>query len=291
MRVYTFLSYLVAIFLFTSCDPEIGPSIELDAPPETVEVLDVVPNPEPKRVFMMEFTGGNCSNCPKGAAAVEAILDAHDSTFVPVGMHCTLGGIFAPVSGATQDFTLDEGTNYFLQFMGLAIPCASVDFFKFPEFQGAIMDPTQVSETGWVGYYNQRASVPSPINLSVEGSINAGKLSVSAEVVYHQNSIEDHFITVFLLESHIIDKQKMPDNTTNDNYEHNHIVRQLLTTTSGSILIGSEVNKEPGTKITRNFLVDDIPANWDTSNLEFVAIVHKGGETLEVLQAAKSKIQ
>ena len=286
---------LLALLLFAACDPEIGPGIDFgnvacSAEPEIVETLTIVPSADPKSVFMMEFTGGSCPNCPKGAAAIEEILINHSNTFVPVAMHSTLGGIFSAVEGASQDFTLAEGTTYFTQFQGLAIPSASTDFFKFPEFQGAIMDPTQVSETGWIDYYNQRVGLSSPLNLAVSGANVDGSLEVSAEAIYHQTVEEDHFITVFVLESHIIDKQKMPDGSTNNDYEHNHIVRQLLTTTSGSILIGPDSTKEPGTKVTRNFCVPDIPDNWVLENLEFVAIVHKGGASLEVLQAAKSKI-
>lgn len=281
--------------VFAACDPEIGPGIDFGNPAcsaeaEIVETLATVPSADPKSVFMMEFSGGSCANCPKGAAAVEEILSAHSNTFVPVTMHSTFGGIFAPVDGASQDFTLDDGTTYFTQFQGVAIPSASIDFFKFPEFQGPIMNPTQVSETGWIDYYNQRIGLPSPVNLNVTGAIVDGFVEVAAEVIYHTTTEEDHFITVFVLESHMIDKQKMPDNSTNAEYEHNHVVRQLLTTTSGSILIAPETNKVAGTKVTRNFCVSDVPAAWNVENLEFVAIVHKGGESLEVLQAAKSKI-
>jgi len=295
MSFYKALFGFFLIVLFGACDPEIGPGIDFGNPAcsaaaEVVETLATIPSPESKRVFMMEFTGGNCPNCPKGAAAVEEILANHPDNFVPVAMHCTFGGIFAAVEGAAQDFTLADGTTYFTQFFGIAIPSASIDFFKFPEFQGAVMDPTQVSETGWVDFYNQRAALSSPVNLRIDGAMNDGSLEVAAEVVYHQEVEEDHFISVFLLENNIVDKQKMPDGSTNSDYEHNHIVRQLLTTTSGSILVGSGQTKVAGTKVTRNFCVTDIPANWNTEKLEFVAVVHKGGAVLEVLQAAKSKI-
>jgi len=295
MSLYRVLLILCVLFSFTSCDPEIGPGIDFgnaacSEDSEIVEILETVPVPEVKRVFMMEFTGANCANCPKGAAAVQGILDLHDETFVPIGMHTTLGGIFDPVDGAAQDFTLSEGTTYFTQFMGFGIPSASTDLFVFPQFPTEIMDPTEVSETSWIDFYDIRSELTPAVNLSVKGVINSGTLEVSAEVVYHEDSSEDHFITVYVLESHIIDKQKLPDNSTDDNYEHNHIVRQLLTTTSGSILIGPGENKVAGTKVTRNFCITEIPEVWNTENIEFAAIVHRGGASLEVLQAAKSNL-
>jgi len=288
------LSVFFVMLLFSACDPEIGPGIDFGNPAcsAEVEILETVaiPSPEPKRVFMMEFTGANCPNCPKGTDAINDILESHEDTFVPVAMHCTLGGIFSAVNGSAQDFTLDDGTTYFTQFMGVAIPSASTDFFKFPEFQTAIMDPTQVNESGWVDYYNLRADLSPPLNLKVNGQINDGSIEVAVETIYHQDVEEDHFVSAYVLESHIIDKQKMPDNSTNNEYEHNHVVRQLLTTTSGSVLVGAGQTKTAGTKVTRNFCISEIPSNWNVENLEFVAVIHKGGAVLEVLQAAKSKI-
>jgi len=282
---------LLFISVIVSCDPEIGPQIDFSPSLEQVEVLEQVPTKEERRVFFMEFTGGACTNCPKGAEAVEEILTNHPNNFVPIAIHCAgLGGIFSPAPQAIQDFTLDEGTAYYNQFNGLAIPSASVDLFTFDGQESPILNPTAVTVNEWQDFYNLRAATSNPVNLSVEGTLEGGMLNVSAEVLYTEDSTTDHFITVYLLESHIIDSQWMPDASINTSYEHNHIVRQVLTPVSGSVLVGIGAEKVAGTKVTRNFMVEDIPDNWNEGNLELVAIVHLSGTSLEVLQAAKSKI-
>lgn len=294
-RYYKFAFSFFLVLGLVSCDSEIGPSIDFSEAgnfePEVVEQLSTVPAREQRRSFLMEFTGGACSNCPRAAEAVETILENNPDNFVPIGMHCRgLGGVFGPATTTAIDFTLDEGAAYFNLFSGIGIPSASVDLFQFPGFDSAILNPTVVvNQLEWENFHEERLLVPNPVNLSVGGSVIDGALEVSAEIVYTEDVTEDLFVSVFVLESHIIDQQLMPDLTLNTAYEHNHIVRRVFTPTNGSI-IANGTEKLAGTKVTRNFSIIDIPGDWVIDNLEFVAIVHRSGSSLEVLQAAKSKI-
>lgn len=278
---------LIAIFLFSSCDEEIGPTIDLGVCSlEEVEDVSPVPSAESKRVFMMEFSGGNCSNCPKGAEAVEDLIETHGDDFIPVTIHSLgLGPISEPATGATQNFQLEEGATYAASTIVFGIPSAAADLTATA---GNPNPAVSFTAGAWEPLINARLQESTPVNLSCSGSFDENdNIRVNAELVYTEDVNEAHFITFFVVESHIIDYQLDGSDIVTD-YEHNHIVRSVLPSTAGSVVIGLEQNKSAGTKVTKGCLLDEVPDVWNKENLEVVVIVHK--EDQEVVQVAHAGI-
>ncbi len=292
------LLLLVTISILPSCE-EVPPNIileETEMPEDTVSnnaasidsirsdttfIAANIAEAQAKVVVMEEFSGVRCINCPEGHEQAQALLDAYPDRFATLTIHA--GFLSAPYPETQTDYVLSVGETLY-DFLGTeAVPAASIDRITF-DGENA---PTILVPSKWAARVTQQLDVTTPVNVYLYYDYNEGtrNLSVYVQMQYTQAVSTEHYLSVALSESHIIDAQLIPEEggKVQTDYEHNHVLRALLTPATGQVLGAS---KELGRVIVQTFDFN-IPQDWNSSYIEIVAFVHENGSNKQILQGAK----
>ncbi|MCZ2338104.1 MAG: Omp28-related outer membrane protein, partial [Chitinophagales bacterium] len=253
-------------------------------------VIGDVSLPDTDRVVLLEeLTGASCPNCPKGTAAVEAILDNYPDKVAAIAIHGDF--LSDPIKGRSKyDFRNPKAKdleNWFKPFLGK--PCATVNRID-------LNDPDQryaTAVTGkWQSMVETELNKPHQVSLLMETNYNPSNRALEIDItVIPIADINGSFsISVFLTESHIIDAQINGSNILDD-FEHNHVLRDMPTKFDGDLL-GTDFKRGQSFKKKYIYtLPDSGDGLWKPENMEVVAAVHKSGANdREVLQAINKKI-
>lgn len=273
--LYTFTS--VCILFLISCNEIL------------VEIGDS-PIPETDRVVLLEeLTGASCPNCPKGSAAVEAILQKYKDKVAAIAIH---GDFLAqPVDGRSKyDFRNPKAKdleNWFKPFLGK--PCATVNRIE-------LNDPDQkyatVSTGLWQSMIEKELSKPNQLSLIMNNDYDPDTRIINIDITAIPVADLDgsYNISIFLTESGITDAQ-INGNVIVDDYVHNHVLRDIITRFDGDFF-GSDMKQ--GTRIKKNYtytLPDNKDGLWNADKMDIVIAIHKsGGTDRTIIQATQSKV-
>lgn len=263
---------ILAIILISSCKGDI------------VTVPEFEPIASDRVVLLEEMTGVSCPNCPKGTAEVEAIKVLYGDQVIPVGIH----GIFLawPTSDSKYDLrndfskaletSLAPGTSKPAALINRAIPSG--------EDEKVILSPEL-----WAGYIEEQLAQPPKVSIELELSYSTDSrmLDINAGIVGIESIDSETKISVMILENKIIDAQKNLQEVIPD-FEHNHVLRTMLTPFDGEVLSPSIAPSEIFNK-TYQFQVPNEEELWIPDHLEIIVFVHSS-ITGEVLQAAMKKL-
>ncbi|MBK8701765.1 MAG: Omp28-related outer membrane protein [Saprospiraceae bacterium] len=270
---YFFQSALIFLFLATmaSCT-EVG--VEIPAFEE----------PDSKRVVLLEdLTGVQCPNCPKGAAALEDILGKFPNNVVAVGVHGNF--LTKPLPESKYDFRNPKSIaleEYLKPFLGK--PSAHINRTYF---EGELYTAVDAPEL-WQSYVEKELKAPHVMDLVIEKSYNAStrQLSLTVKATPLINETGNYKMSIYLTESDIVDPQEN-QGTIIEDYKHNHVLRDMLTTATGDELA---TVLEKGKIVSKSFIYT-IPEAFKVANMEVVAMVARAnGSDKSVMQAAGTKV-
>lgn len=213
--------------------------------------------PENRTALLEDYTGIHCSNCPDGHAIMASIAAADPGRVSLVGIHA---GSFATPGAGEPDFRTPEG-NALNSFYGVsAYPNGVINRHAFTG--GAVR-----GRGNWAGDVAEMLALPSPVNVGVESSYDAGsqELTVHVQLYYTSTSPggDDH-ISVLVTESNIIG----PQLGGSANYNHKHVLRDYLTNIWGEAVSTTTA----GTTVDRTYTMT-VPAAWNIANCEITAFV------------------
>jgi len=293
---------LCFIFLLSPACEEVPPYIDFSEPDTTsvdtsngnagflliykdsTAMLSNVPAAQEKVVMLEDFSGVRCNNCPDGHAKSEEIIAANPHRISTMVIH---SGFFAvPYTESEQSFSTTEGENIATLVNVLGWPSAAIDRILFDGENGIAIPNINV----WSAKVNQQLAVPTPVNMYVYSEYDEASrlLDVYVQLQYNTTETMPNQVTVALTESHIIDPQLMPDNSVNITYEHNHIMRTLLTPPLG--LAVDAPDQAAGRLWVKHFSMT-LPSDWVVENCEIVGFVHHtSGDSKQVLQSSHAYI-
>jgi hypothetical protein len=277
MRYIGILS-LLTILSFYACD-------EIMAPIADPEI------PETERVVLLEeLTGATCPNCPKGTAAVEAILKTFPGKVAAVGIHGEF--LSKPVPNKSKyDFRNPKAAaleNWFQPWIGK--PAATVNRID-------LNNPDQKYATVITGQWqaNVEKELQKPHQLSILLDINYNAMSRVVDIDFTAIPLVDlagsYNVTVFLTESKIIDAQTN-GNVIIDDFEHNHVLRDMATKFDGDAF-GADLKKGESYKRKYTYTLPQTPEGlWKAENMEVIVAIHHNSPTdRSVVQAAYKYIK
>ncbi|MDG1148386.1 MAG: Omp28-related outer membrane protein [Crocinitomicaceae bacterium] len=298
---------LVGVLCFTSCD-----KVENPFPPTISTELDYTlypggdsiaysatewpvftPNTSLLRNVMVEdFTGHQCTYCPIAADTAHAIHGDYPTRAFISTIHAGPDGA-GSFQSVTASFPIDW-TNP----AGIAI---GEYFGTIPgsDFQGnprgsvnRILHGGQHTS----GVYEWRAQTETAMTTSLELNEQAAvNYYPSTRGVFIHSEIEilnpaltnDLYTVITLMEDSVVAKQKMPDNTIDENYIHRDIMRGTVGSTwQGRKLTENELDNG---KYYFNYSFS-LPAQYDADNIHLLIYV-RDAETEEVYQVIKKKLQ
>lgn len=239
--------------------------------------------PQKRNALIEEYTGVNCQYCPLGHKLVDEMMATYPGHVYGINIH---QGTFA------SRYTTQWG-NALAQQAGIqGYPSATLNRHAFKGYSIQI-DPGE----NYL-YVPQVLRMDAPVNIAAVVNIDPQTrlMTVTVEAYYTANSNADfNLLNVALLQSNVYSSQAggssyYPENMVNGQYNHKHILRDLLTgqwgdtirqTTAGSFFTKEYAYVIPGTIGDLNITNLD-----DLTVLVFICEDHK--EVLNVTEAIRA---
>jgi len=239
-----------------------------------------------RMVLIEELTGASCPNCPKGSAAINAILTKFPNKVAAVAIH---GDFLAkPTSKSKYDFRNPKAKDLEKSFEGwFGKPTATIN--RALDNTGSMMiDLPDL----WQAAVERELQKDHRMNILLNANYNESSRIIDLEIaaIPLADLTGNHSISIYLNESNIVDAQSNGAQIIED-YVHKHVLRDMFTRFNGDDL-GSNLVK--GNIIKRNYTYT-LPAQpeglWIPKNMEIVVMVSRNNPSdREVIQAAQTKL-
>ena len=269
--------FLFAVLALAACEeqPVIIPMNMGPDEPDTTETVRRV-------VLFEELTGVSCAPCFDGAAVVEEIIEDFGDRVVVNGIH----GAFQsePTSESKYDFRNPDAQELETSFYFFGKPAAIIDRFEFQDIGFLAIDARDF----WSTKVAERLNVPPAMELSAtseyDESTRVAKIKIEGTALEDiDGAIKIHAL---INESKLIDAQLSISFGIVTDFEHKHVMRDMLTTTQGDVI---ELNGlSTGDPVEREFTYT-VPAEnngeWVSENMEVLYYFTASDRSGEVLQA------
>lgn len=221
-----------------------------------------------RAVLIEELTGVSCTNCPKGAAALKAIEERFPGKVYAVGVHGIL--LSEPVKDRSRyDFRTQAGRDLESSFTFLGKPAAVINRVPFSEtFMGNPL-------TGqWQAAVERELQKPHV--LTILAAVNYDEEDRRIQLDITGIPLQDleglYTISIYLTESGIIDAQQN-GNMIEDNYTHNHVLMDMMTSTNGDVF-GTDLKKDEAVRRSYSYTLPTTPEGlWNPDNMQVVIMV------------------
>lgn len=281
MRNYAYL--ILGGLLLTACDKVENPrGLEDTAPPPPAATV-------PRRVMLEKFTGHRCTFCPAGEIIANDLATYYNNLYGEeylylVSIH---EGPFAELQlpNYDTDYTTPAGDAYGETFSPSGYPQGMID--------RVYQDNTYTfGRSSWGSRVASIIGQPAALDLRIDTlGHDAGGIDARIKVKLAQAPGSfTHALTLYLLESHIIDWQIDGNANPPDipNYEHNHVLRSALNGTWGQNLDLTGLSTGDSLMVDLNDLA--VPSNvLDINNCYVLAYVYRT-DTYEVLQVIQEPL-
>lgn len=286
---------LAGMLLWTSCKEQIpnGLVINTTASVDTTYVA-TAEVPQEKVVLIEELTGATCTNCPNGTKILNQFLVDHPGRIILTAIHS--GFLAEPPEGALYDFRNADADALKFFFNEGEPPKPSACFDRVPATSGNSAGKYFLAkgQTGadWISMLPTRLSKTTPVNIHLSSDYNTGtaKVDVNVKIAFTAPVNDQLALTLYVLESGRIDKQYDTELGEIEDYEFNHIFRKLITSVGGELILDSLSTKEAGRVLEKNISftpVTDGVNGWNLDSCVVVGVVHKTGNSKEVLHAGE----
>lgn len=276
--VLNILASLSILFLF-SCDKIEGPFGENNSNNGGGDT-DIVYF---RKVFVEDFTGHTCGNCPRAAEKIELLKGNYGDKIVSMAIHV---GFFAEPSPAGTEFEADFRTttgNEIDNFFGNAAAGLPNGLINRKSFSGQ----TIIQYNDWASKVNELVTIPADAWLIATPTLNQAtrEVTISVQTKILQEITEPLSIVMYLVEDSIQSPQKDYDPSVPggviENYIHRHMLRSSINGAFGQPLSSDLVytaNQQFTT--TGNYTV---PGTWNLSQMHLITVLYKTA-TKEVVQ-------
>jgi hypothetical protein len=275
LSIMTMLSFLISSS-FQSCDVIEAPYKKTIDTTDTGNKDTVV-----KKVFLEEFTGSACTNCPDGHRSAKTFKNLYKEKLIIMSIHA---GSFAEQDPPKYpyDFTTTAGENMNNTFKVSLYPCAMINRKKT---NGSWV----IGEKNWGSVIvNELASVPT-VKLEVVPTFNSAdeSLSVSIKSTFLANSSSNHWIAYYIVEDSVTAPQ-LDNGVLIKDYLHRDMLRSAPLGAFGERLNTTAVTKGQVIEKTYSFSQfetgTDYPNDWRLDRMKIIAVVHKNAPDYDVVQ-------
>lgn len=205
--------------------------------------------------LLVEFTGVGCVNCPTAAQEVAKLKTLYNDKLVVVAMHPATN----PFTQAQPpyDYTCPASDDYYQYFNGTASTSFPTGVVNFMQFDNVFF----TDYTAWGKLIAQQVNKGANASIDLQMSLSQDKTQYDLNVKVQAN--ESTTLLLWLVESGVVGAQMMPDGSLNEQYVHNHILRQAL-----NGVWGETVNS--GESISKHYNTSD---NYNIDNCSIVAVL------------------
>lgn len=271
----TIYSLFAVLFLIGGCK-EISPDLTFGPP---TGLNDRV-------VLVEEFTGAQCVFCPPGAEELENLLSLYPDNMIAISIHT---GFFAtPIPNKSKyDFRTPDGDALegILGIPDKGYPSSIINRKEFPG-EGSL----HTVKTAWAGYIGQELENEAVFGLTVNTTWDPGTRALRADVnaIARENLTGPLRITLLITESGIIDYQKDIRYGDVPEYEHKHVLRDVISgSVEGDVVATGTVTAGQSLDYAVNYT---LPEEWKSEKCEVVAFISDGASRY-IYQAGHAKVE
>ncbi len=229
--------------------------------------------------FVEKYTGVRCVNCPKADEVLHAALEKYGDRLTVVAIH---SGVFGRPYGSDEDLRTEDGETWYNYFGISAQPAAMLMRAK----SGTAWDiftPTSNFDGKIDAVLATAPTVAMKMNTVTDEN---GERAVDVFVSFLDNVEDSLTLTVLLMEDKIHTTQESATKSKIENYEQNHVLRDILTDPWGIDIVA---NGTAGEKRTVR-LYYPMDSRWNPENCTLVAFVSDKA-TRRVLNVTKLSIE
>lgn len=204
---------------------------------------------------VMDFTGAWCTNCPDGVNTLNMIVEQMGpETIHVIALHDNTGGGDPMATPLTNTIFND---------------------FKLTGYPSFVINleegGTLTSEWSKLRTYLRGASATSHCGIAITTDYNSSSRNGSATVKVKSAGEGNYRVSLFLLEDGVVSPQKH-GSLTREDYIHNHVMRQMLSTTYQGDRLGEAT---AGQELTKSYNYT-ISSDYVAENCTFCALVIDG---------------
>ena len=231
-----------------------------------------------QKVLIEDFTGHKCPNCPEAAEELHVIQNTFPGRVIGMAIHA---GFFAKPNASeapflTTDFRTDQGTEIHDRFNPEFYPIGLINRIDF--------DNNHLKQFAEWGTITSDLLNNDP-KLGICIQENSGMIGVS--ILALENLGSDLKLVIAITEDNIIDWQIIEGQGNVQDYEHNHVLRDVITPAFGDE-IGSFDSQEVK---TFNFSYE-LNSSWIRENCNIIAYVFRdNNNNQEVLQVEELHLE
>jgi len=258
---------------------------EETAPADTSVVTDTT-EVRVRKVFLEDFTGHTCPNCPKAAVEIKNLENLYGEKVVAMALHVST--TFAEPVPPTfpADYRTTEGTaiDDFFNISAAGLPKGMINR---KGYQGNHIIPYQ----SWATEVNNIINTPLDAWISMKNTYDAvlNKVTTNLKIDF-ENSITDEIkLCVFLVQDSIVSPQKdasAPGGKILD-YVHNHMLRKGLTPAFGESIVTNPSAATPEISKTYSLVM---LSEWNPNHCKIVAYIYKTSN-YEVIQVQEKPVK
>ena len=245
----------------------------------------------PTNVFIEDFTGHTCGNCPLAAKEAKRLEGLYGKRVVIMGVHCSY---FAkPKASGTafrEDFRTAAGTalDDKFQVSSAGLPKGIISRRRFGNSSVDVLN-----SDAWEAKVAQIIAEP-PVGIKIEMTPNynagTGLLSVGSVTTFQKAYEGQLKMAVYLTEDSLVNWQKFYGNTPEDipNYVHMHVLRTDLLPSGGTDYLSTESSFEVG-RLFNNAWTTQVDPKIKVKNCHVIMVLYRA-DTDEVVQVEEAKV-
>lgn len=220
-----------------------------------------------QRALIEKYTGVRCVNCPTADEAINAAIAHYGNQLIAVAIHDS--SAFTKPIGETPRLSSPDGETM-SQYFGIS---------KAGQYPAAIISRT-ASATGWDVFtpteginsrvesiINNAATVAVAVDSAV---VTNDTVNITVNIEFLQKVSGDLTLTLMLMEDSLVVTQRLHDGSDNENYVHNHVLRDVITDVWGADI---KCDGEMGEKRVAMFKYVPEKAEWNLHKCHIVAFV------------------
>ncbi len=274
----------VVFLLFASCEEE-PPAIRSNEKP----LLDTTytsapPSPQTKKVLLIDITGVRCSNCPRAAETAKSISNSNPGRVEVLAVYPHIGsGVLTNPWDGNDTLVLAEAIDLLVA-KPTTLPRGMIDNI---EFNGNKI----IDELNWSTAVANQLSKSTPVNLDIttQWLTSDDKARIQIKAIANQATSRKLSWVICIMEDKIVGKQSDSrlSGGVAEEYEFEHVLRQVITSTSGDI-IADQGFTSPGQTREKHYFVPR-KSKWKKENLKCIVWV-MDSDTKEVLTVTSAKL-
>lgn len=276
-KVFSLL--VAALFLFVACDKiDKDKYIVFSGAVGTGYDSEVL-IPPVQRVFVEKYTGVRCQNCPKGDQVIHTAMEKYGDLLVVAAVHVP-NNFSRPFSGQ-PDLRTDKGSEWFNTFFSQSqgIPAALLNRQKV---NGSleIINPTG----GFDDKIEAILNTPPVVSMLMKAGKDGDNRFADVHIRFDQTIDDPLTLTLLVVEDKIYTTQTS-GNDNIENYEQNHVLRDIITDTWG-IDVDADIQQGSQHMVRLNY---QLPEACKSENCHLIAFV-SNKETREILNSVQCDV-